>query len=524
MKLSKLSASLLIVLVAFAVLVGGLSAVQSRMNAIRIDQELTDTTPLENAPPLVAFTTVALGGFRGLVADFLWLRSQRMQDLGNYFETVQLASWITKLQPRFTAATAFLAWNMAYNVSVTFNRPQDRWRWVQRGIELIRDEALNYNPSDPELFQQLGWIYQHKLGKDLDDANRYYKTQFAWEMIRVFGPLANRWDIIAQGALTPAKLEAQIGEEKYAELMKILGRKGWTFDDFEREFRDSPDGRIPKDVGDEINKLGIYAPVDVSLRHRWLLYHYRLRPEIIYQITQALGDLDWRLPQAHAIYWAFRGRQEWSKTEDDFKALQCDRMIFQSLNDAFQGGRLVVYNVENTTVLQMRPNLSVADTCRDSYKAAMKAHGDGTIRSAYAKEYFDEAKKEFKSRFKGDLDTFALKELEEDIKIMSYNQAQSTVEGYLVYSCYGLATDNLDDSIAYERTARRVYDKYQRDIGDTKERRGLPPYEQMKKNAIEYCRQTFPPELKAALDAALAAQRAALKDEQENNDTSPGNR
>jgi hypothetical protein len=542
MKFSKLSASLLILLVAFAVMVGSLSAVQSRMNAIRIDQELTDTAPLDNAPPLVAFTTVALGGFRGLVADFLWLRSQRMQELGNYFETVQLASWITKLQPRFTAASAFLAWNMAYNVSVTFNRPQDRWRWVQRGIELIRDEALNYNPSDPELFQQLGWIYQHKLGKDLDDANRYYKTQMAWEMIRVFGPLANRWDIIAQGALTPAKLEAQIGDEKYGEFMKILARKGWTFDDFERAFRDSPDGRIPKEVAEQLDKLGIYGPVDVSLRHRWLLYHYRLRPEIIYQITKAFGELDWRLPQAHAIYWAYRGLQEWSKSEDSFKALQCDRMIFQSLNDAFQAGILVGFDTNNTGLLQTRPNLAVADVCRDYYKATMKQHGDGTVRGAYgnfmvdavvyfykfgqrgrAKEYFDEARKDFRSRFKGDLDTFALAELEEDIKIMSYNQAQSTVEGYLVYSCYGLATDNLDDSIAYERTAQRVYNKYQRDIGDTKERRGLPPYEQMKKNAVEYCLKTFPPELKAALQAALAAQRAAVEDAQGDDGGSPKN-
>ena len=32
----------------------------------------------------------------------------------------------------------------------------------------IRDEAMAYNPGDPELFRQLGWMYQHKLGKDLD--------------------------------------------------------------------------------------------------------------------------------------------------------------------------------------------------------------------------------------------------------------------------------------------------------------------------------------------------------------------
>ncbi len=528
MKLSTLSASLLVVLAAFVLLVGSLSAVQSRMNAIRVEAQLTDTEPLENAPPMVAFTTVALGGFRGLVADFLWLRSQRMQELGNYFETVQLASWITKLQPRFTGATAFLAWNMAYNVSVTFTRPEDRWRWVQRGIELIRDEALHYNPADPELFQQLGWIYQHKMGKDLDDANRYYKTQMAWEMVRVFGPLANQWDIIAQGALTPARLEAQVGGEAYAEFLRILAGQGWTFADFEREFRDSPDGMIPGAVAGAIDKLGIYPYVDTALRHRWLRNHYRLDPAIIDTITRLFGPLDWRLPEAHAIYWAFRGLQHWVRNQDQFKALQCDRMIFQSLKAAFEGGQLVVYNEEDTLYLEMRPNLAVADACRQYYADSLDKHGETTIRGAFqnfmvdavvnfykygsrgkAREYFEDGRKRFPDRFRvADLDAFALAELEEQIALMNYNQGQSTVQGYLIYACYALALGNAEDAVAYERTAAAVYAKYQSDIGDTKGRRGLPPYPQMKRNAIDYCYRNFPPELVRSLRAALEAEQA----------------
>src|SRR6266853_1021609 len=102
--------------------------------------------PLENSPPLVAFTTVALGGFRGIIADVLWLRATELQKDGKYFELVQLADWITKLEPRFAQVWAFHAWNMAYNVSVLFNDPPDRWRWVRQGIVLLRDEGLKYNP------------------------------------------------------------------------------------------------------------------------------------------------------------------------------------------------------------------------------------------------------------------------------------------------------------------------------------------------------------------------------------------
>ncbi len=73
---------------------------------------------LEGAPPVLQFTTVALGGFRGLIANALWLRMNQLQEDGKYFEMVQLADWITKLQPRFTSVWVFQAWNMAYNISV----------------------------------------------------------------------------------------------------------------------------------------------------------------------------------------------------------------------------------------------------------------------------------------------------------------------------------------------------------------------------------------------------------------------
>ena len=63
----------------------------------------------DNMPPLVALTTVALGGFRGLIADVLWLRATRMQEEGKYFEIVQLSDWITKLEPRFTPVWSFHA-------------------------------------------------------------------------------------------------------------------------------------------------------------------------------------------------------------------------------------------------------------------------------------------------------------------------------------------------------------------------------------------------------------------------------
>jgi hypothetical protein len=148
----------------------------------RATSRLTAAPPLVNAPPLVVFTTVALGGFRGILADALWLRAASLQEQGRYFEIAQLADWITKLEPHVDAVWTYHAWNMAYNISYLFPEPEDRWRWVQNGIRLLRDEGLVYNPASPYLYRELGYIYQHKIGNIFDKAHWYYKFRLAAEM------------------------------------------------------------------------------------------------------------------------------------------------------------------------------------------------------------------------------------------------------------------------------------------------------------------------------------------------------
>src|ERR1043165_9039644 len=110
----------ILLLLLAAALLAGSSRVQLLLNRDRDRLGLTRMTPLENAPPLLAFTTVALGGFRGLVANFLWVRAGAMQEQGRYFEVVQLADWITKLQPHAAMVWRYQAWNMAFNISVKF--------------------------------------------------------------------------------------------------------------------------------------------------------------------------------------------------------------------------------------------------------------------------------------------------------------------------------------------------------------------------------------------------------------------
>lgn len=496
---------ILAIVVAMILLLGALSFLQNRMNGLRTTYHLTDNTPLENAPPVVAFTSVALGGFRGILADYLWLRSGRMQEEGKYYEMVQLADWIVKLQPRFTGAHAFLGWNMSYNVSVTFTSFEDRWRWVKRGLELIRDEALEYNPSDPDLFRQLGWIFQHKMGQDMDDANRYYKVEWAKEMIRLFGDYYNQWEVLDKAPLNETKLMAVLND-KAADFRRILAEKNADFARLEQEFRDV--AVIPERFKADFDAIGISEDVELCLRHRWMVNKYRLDPKYMMKLNDMFGELDWRLPEAHAIYWAQKGMEQWFDASAAFKRLSCDRMIFQALNAACTTGKLL-YLKGDLRTLQMQPNFNTMDAAKEAYERTIKEFPNNNIQGAFsnflvdsvvrlytfgykkkAANYFAYAKKFNPGRFPGELEPFVVKELAEDLVDASHRVAENVITSYL-FQAYTIlayaANEESDEFLSFESltlTAKAVYDAYMKSASGTELRRGLPPFDNMRRTAL----------------------------------------
>jgi len=104
-----------------------------------------------------------LGGFRGIVADLLWLRAEenkRDHDWDRLKTTVEL---ITKLQPHFLSIWTFQGWNLAYNVSVEWDAPEDKYEWIKQGIKFVQ-EGVNKNQRSPDLVWDTAWFYYHKLG------------------------------------------------------------------------------------------------------------------------------------------------------------------------------------------------------------------------------------------------------------------------------------------------------------------------------------------------------------------------
>lgn len=104
-----------------------------------------------------------LGGARGVAANVLWTRAEelkRAQDWDRMKATVDL---ITKLQPHFLSVWTFQGWNLAYNVSVEWDAPEDKYEWIKNGIEFLQD-GVKKNRRSPDLVWDTAWTYYHKLG------------------------------------------------------------------------------------------------------------------------------------------------------------------------------------------------------------------------------------------------------------------------------------------------------------------------------------------------------------------------
>ncbi len=106
---------------------------------------------------------VLLGGARGVAANVLWTRAEdlkREQDWDRMASTVDL---ITKLQPHFLSVWTFQGWNLAYNVSVEWDAPEDKYDWIKKGIKFLQD-GVRKNRKSPDLIWDTAWTYYHKIG------------------------------------------------------------------------------------------------------------------------------------------------------------------------------------------------------------------------------------------------------------------------------------------------------------------------------------------------------------------------
>jgi hypothetical protein len=369
---------------------------------------------------------------------------------------------------------------MAYNISVKFKDFDDRWRWVRKGVVLLRDDGLRFNPNETLIYRELAWFFQHKMGANLDDAHMVYKQEWANEMAKVFA------------TNTP-------------------------------------------NVSELINP----QTEDQKRRAQLLRDTYKMDPVFMKEVDERYGPLEWRLPEAHAIYWAAVGLKKAQDHPEKIKAddlITLRRAIYQSMQLSFQRGRLILNPFARQ--FEFGPNLAIIPKVSEAYEQAAvddKANAEHILRAhrnflrdavyfLYSHNRVSEAAKWYrymgerypdKTIIDGDtnsfprnvtLDRYVFDRMQVDINETDVNRVRSDIEGLLVNSYTSLAVGEDDRAAGFKLLAKQIHLSFMSRVKESEMRVGLPPFESIDatiRTRLLDPNEGMPFEMRAALRSRL---------------------
>lgn len=270
-------------------------------------------------------------------------------------------------------------------------------------------------------------------------------------------------------------------------------------------------------LGKQPNYEALLHPktADETNRVRVLREKYKMDPELMKRIDDEYGPLEWRLPEASAIYWAAEGLKRAKEnpnrigTEPTEDLIVLRRVIFQCMQLSWQRGRIE----DNPFIqgMQFGPNLDVIGKVNDTYMKMYEEEKDPSQRngilnahrnflrqavySLYVYNRMSEATKWYKvlgekypdkTIIDGDfnsypknltLDQYAVACVQEDINETSKDRVQGILEGLLRTSYVSFAIDLDERGEGLRVLALKAWQKYMSQIpAERISSIGLPPF------------------------------------------------
>ncbi|MEA2011616.1 MAG: hypothetical protein U9O87_00815 [Verrucomicrobiota bacterium] len=482
----------------------------ANMSIFRASQEIKeDGAIIENVPPSLALITFAVGPLRGIIVDFLWWRAIDLQDKGEFFEAIQLADWITKLQPQFESIWAYQGWNLAYNVAYEFPEKEDRWKWIMSGLQLMRDEGLTYNPDSSAIKNEISRIFYDKIGGVIDPGGEYFREEWAKKMVHYF-ETGTREELIKLSEAPLNKKELFLDEK----IKKIVD----TAENEEISFAKLLEEAVHLHET-ELHILKHHHEIALKLKYyskaRKIRDELKMAPKRILQLDREYGPFDWRVHHAHAVYWAAKGTYE----EFVSRGLNYAPVIRQSMIASFRNGRL--FYDSHSGFMTFTNNLDIFGRVHDYFHYFMENDFSQKIDSAHksfleegvpilytfnhqeeAKELFHHYKEDYPKDAKGDFNDFLMTHMNKVLRGEKVGDKKSLVISSLYQAFLWYSTGDENRASGYERLAKIVWSSHQKKNAGSP---GilLPPFDELKKTALKLASgstSTLPLSLRKSLE------------------------
>jgi hypothetical protein len=138
---------------------------------------------LGDIDPSSATMKLATMGLGGVAVNLLWERANEYKKKEDWIAFGATLEQIVKLQPNFYKVWDFQAHNLSYNLSAEFDDFHDRYTYVIRGINFLK-QGFEKNEHEPRLLHRLGWYIGQKIGRS--DEHKQYRDLFRRDWNQLF--------------------------------------------------------------------------------------------------------------------------------------------------------------------------------------------------------------------------------------------------------------------------------------------------------------------------------------------------
>jgi hypothetical protein len=262
-------------------------------------------------------------------------------------------------------------------------------------------------------------------------------------------------------------------------------------------------------------------------------------PEFMLEVDKRYGPLEWRLPEAHAIYWAALGLRDAEQNPEKIKPddlITLRRVIYQSMQISFQRGHMIPNPF--LKMFELGPNVDIIPKVSAAYEQAAKedeknhdhilrAHKNFLKDAVYflyvhhrlndAAYWYDYLGTKYPNDTLLDYQTnsfarnltlteYAVSRVQEDVKETSRDRVKANVEG-LIFNAYNSFAIGEDESAAgYEELAKQVLATYTSKTKTRGEAIAIAPFEEVKRDVLNRMldpENGVPQEMRAALRSKL---------------------
>jgi len=106
---------------------------------------------------------LVLGGFRGPFLIYMRSEAERQKQEKIHFNLIDYHTKVALLQPDYPEVWVNGSWDLGWNVSAQWSRPEIKYEWIRRAIDFL-SVGVRKNPNDVSILTQMGTIYHLKLG------------------------------------------------------------------------------------------------------------------------------------------------------------------------------------------------------------------------------------------------------------------------------------------------------------------------------------------------------------------------